>query len=93
MANLVENIPDAFTFAVAQWSANVRQAAATSRDGRLRSGLVRAYLGASPALVAELCECAKVDPTVTPDSLDAAQWAALHRQWRRWLQVRARHGR
>eukprot|EP00959_Pyramimonas_sp_CCMP1952_P106139 2219173-Pyramimonas_sp.AAC.1 len=78
---------------MAQWSANVRQAAAISRDGRLRSGLVRAYLGASPALVAELCECAKVDPAASPDSLGAEQWAALHRQWRRWLQVRAGHGR
>ena len=36
------------------------QAAATSRDGTLRSGLMRAYVCVSPALANELCACAHV---------------------------------
>jgi predicted ribosome quality control (RQC) complex YloA/Tae2 family protein len=72
---------------IAQWMANVKQAAATSRDGSLRSGLVKAYLGCSPALVEELCACAGLDPLARPDVLAPTQWAELNHHWLRWLQI------
>jgi hypothetical protein len=43
-----------------QWVSNVLQAAATARDGTVRSGMMRAYVCVSPALANELCACAQV---------------------------------
>jgi len=74
---------------VGVWAANLRAAAAArvdaGRDGSLASALVGAFRGVSPAAAAALCAAARADPGADPVALAAADWAALHSAWTRWL--------
>jgi predicted ribosome quality control (RQC) complex YloA/Tae2 family protein len=50
------------------------------------SGLVRAYMGVSPALAEELCVGAGVEPSSSPDQLSSEQWQRLYQGWSTWLE-------
>ena len=49
--------------------------------------LARWLQGVSPSLVQELCGLAGVAPSSPPAGLVPEEWAALHAEWQRWLQV------
>ncbi|CAL8465919.1 g5455 [Coccomyxa elongata] len=81
---------------IESWRQNINGAAAlleaapasrkrTASAATVAQALVRAYQGIGPALVAELCKAADVDPELLPRELKEAEWAGLFEEWRAWV--------
>lgn len=70
-----------------EWQNIVTQAAQQggSKGTSVAQGLLRAFMGVSPALAADLCEVSGLSSTQDPDGLGEKQWAALYAAWLSWV--------